>query len=214
MMAETRLPDVLFQGPPMMIPPFMAAPPFARPAYIQRNSSHESSGSPRNSRRMSTGEAIMVSPRNVASEDARQPGSAPSIVPQANPRAQTVFWDDSQYLSGAQNVRDLLDAPFDSESGRIKPKLAHAMSSRSVSWVDNPALDPPDRSATIVRSTVSSPHRASINSNGNISKDGSSSTKLSLDSGSSAEAAKLKPKLKSNPSVKNLAGSLARFWVG
>ena len=215
MMAETRLPDVLYRGPTMTIPPFMPpTPSYARPTYNQRHSSHDSFASPRNSRRMSTGEAIIVPPRTHTPDDGHQPGSAPTTVRLPNHRAQTVFWDDSQYSPSAQKVRDSHDASYEGERGRSKPKLPSSMSSRSVSWVDNLPLEPPDKSNITTRSPAPSPSRAPLQSSGSLSKDGSSSTKLSLDSGSSAEAAKPKPKLKSNPSVKNLAGSLARFWVG
>jgi hypothetical protein len=193
MMAETRLPDLLFRGPAMTIPPFMPpAPTYARPLSSQRVNSYESE-SPRHSRRMSTGEAIMAPPERQAVPTTRQP----------NVRAQTVFWDDSQYSPDIAKTRE---PSSDGERGRTKPKLPSSMSSRSVSWVDNLPLDPPAIKA--VRSNTSSPYRPPANLHS------ASSTKLSLDSGSSAEGAKQKPKLKSNPSVKNLAGSLARFWVG
>lgn len=252
MMAETRLPDVLFTGPTnpapngmygmnamgsMSIPGGMAysfappAPAFARPSNQRRSSSQGYSSSPRASRRMSAGEAALSLPRPITPDHDRTPGSAPSTVRQPpNPRAQTVFWDDSQYSpDSSEDRRKSRLSSFDGHERRPGgTKMQSSMSSRSVSWVADSGAEHTDRSSKVTRSGESSPRHQPVASTSNLSKAGSSSTKLSLESGSgsSAEPVKqssaqqpsskqeAKPKLKSEKSVKNLAGSLARFWVG
>ena len=139
MMAETHLPDVLFQ--PSLDPP--PSIPFVRPTY-----SRGSSSSPRSSRRMSMGDPTII-------PDSR--GNAPTSLRHES-RAQTVFWDDSQYSTPPKPPAD------------TRPKLPSSQSSRSVSWVADASVEP--------------------------------------------SQTETKPKLKSEKSVKNLAGTLARFWVG
>lgn len=250
MMAETRLPDVLFTGPTnamhapngmygmnpmasMSIPSNMAgmaysfappAPAFARPSSQRRSSSQGFPSSPRASRRMSTGEAALAPPRSITPDHTRTPGSAPSTVRQPNPRAQTVFWDDSQYSpDSSEDRRKSRMSSFDGHERRpAGNKMLSSLSSRSVSWVADSPTDQPDRSSKVMGSGDSSPGHQPPASNSSLSKAGSSSTKLSLESGSGSSAEQTKPpklqqpkaKLKTEKSVKNLAGSLARFWVG
>lgn len=149
--------------------------------------------------------------------------------------SQTVFWDDADFAAepGLMPGQASSGNSEDSARGKRPPTSWRVTggSSRSISW-ENPSLETgvqtPQR--THVSSNASSPHRSAAPGIGTSASslrladkritvaepweeagadpDQAGGTKDKL------KAKASKPKLKSDKSVKDLAGALARFWVG
>ena len=158
------------------------------------------------------------------------------------PRSQTVYWDDSEYAdaghghqSGPRNRESTLRPSLtggDPPRGRMPPSALRASSgppsSRSISWEAEKI-----RTSTRTSSAASSPLRgsrpptrmmgtssSSLNQEvfGSSSKLSSGSERRSsVDVGkgkSPGEGKEGKGKLRSEMSVRDVAGAIAKFWVG
>jgi hypothetical protein len=141
-------------------------------------------------------------------------------------RSQTVFWDDSEFA--AENAPQA-GTSEDPVRGRLPPPAFKAFpSSRSISWDDSSnehaGPPPPVHQGS---SNASSPARPSQRNSASASSlrlaEPRSQDQSSEDVGATKEAKagkekkngkEPKPKLKSEKSVKDIAGALARFWVG
>lgn len=258
MMAETRLPDMLFQteGYPYPSYPYVPQPymPQGPPGLAPRRQSSSSMLRPDPRQSMSASQSRH--PDRRASEYTRpRPSSMAEHTPkssnsggaQSRPshmsRSQTVFWDDADF-PGDASVKPGQTSRGDSEDS-LRAKRpptswkANGDSSRSISWEEpsvETGIETPVR--THGSSNASSPRRAT----GHVAPSASSlrlvdqrlveepvSTTDSqdkkddkaVDKGKEKEREKeklkvkaSKPKLKTDKSVKDLAGALAKFWVG
>lgn len=204
MMADTQLPELLFQQQnyPYQAYPFPAQP-FIAPDPRRQSSS-------------SLLRPEMAPPPRRASDNVRpRPSSLANSARGSMPtrtRSQTVFWDDADFAA---------EGATGSSRGRMPaPAFKTSTSSRSVSWDDGRDLPTPPR--THVSSNASSPHRPGhpLASSSSSVKDDGKSPDLESPQDSKAEGKdkkkgkEAKPKLKSEKSVKDIAGALAKFWVG
>lgn len=202
MMADTQLPEILFQqqGYPFPQHAMPQQPPFAIPDPRRQSSSS-----------MLRPESFVAPPPRRASDNVRPTlrGSAPPIA-----RSQTVFWDDADFAAepGTQ--------AGGSTRGRM-PALKTSASSRSVSWEDGSDLPAPPRNHG--SSNASSPRREHplASSSSSMREARSPETVPSpqteepkAEVGKVKRGKEAKPKLKSEKSVKDIAGALAKFWVG
>lgn len=163
-------------------------------------------------------------PSSLANSHARQTTTG---VPSMS-RSQTVFWDDSEFAAENAPQAGTSDDPV---RGRLPPPAFKTFpSSRSISWDDSSnehsGPPPPVRQDS---SNASSPARPSQRNSASASSlrlaEPRSQEQSSEDVGASRDVAaksgkekkggkEAKPKLKSEKSVKDIAGALARFWVG
>ena len=265
MMAETRLPDMLFQTEGYPYPSYPYAPqpymPHGPPGLAPRRQS--SSSLLRPDPQLSTSASAPRHPDRRASEYTRpRPSSMAEHTPKSSnsggapsrpshmSRSQTVFWDDADF-AGDPNVKPGQTSRGNSEDS-LRAKRpptswrANGDSSRSISWEEpsiETGIETPLR--THGSSNASSPRRAAgqqvalsasslrladqrlveepvATTDSQVQKDGKDEEKdkgKGKDKGKEKEKGKLKakeskPKLKTDKSVKDLAGALAKFWVG
>lgn len=242
MMSETRLPDMLFQtdGYPYPAYPYVPQP---HPAYgppILAPRRQSSSSMLRPDARQAVPPSPSRHPDRRASEYTRpRPSSMADSTPKAGlngsrashiSRSQTVFWDDADFAADAAAKPGQASSGNSDDSGRGKrPPTSWRVtggSSRSISWEEpsvETGIQTPQR--THASSTASSPRRSAAP----VVAASASSLRLAEKRQTVAEPEALsgqregddkvkgkasKPKMKSEKSVKDLAGALARFWVG
>jgi hypothetical protein len=147
-------------------------------------------------------------------------------------RSQTVFWDDSEFAAENAPQAGTSDDPV---RGRLPPPAFKGIpSSRSISWGDSSnELSGPPPPVRQDSSNASSPAGPSQRNSASASSLRLADPRYHEQSTEDVEAAKdakdakdvkagkekkngkeNKPKLKSEKSVKDIAGALARFWVG
>lgn len=215
MMADTQLPDLLFQHQPYPMPqqtlpqyPLPQHPPFATPDSRRQSSSS-----------FLRPESYVAPPPRRASDNVRpRPNSMARGLAPGITRSQTVFWDDADFAADPSRQGG------GSTRGRM-PALKTSASSRSVSWEDGSDLHAPHRNHE--SSNPSSPRRehplASSSSSvkdarspetGPSSQSDEPKVEQKAEAGKSKKSKEAKPKLKSEKSVKDIAGALAKFWVG
>lgn len=244
MMADTRCPELLFQtgvypasGYPFVPQPF---PPYmGTPNAVPRRQSSSSALRPdtmpmgppsvaRHSDRRAS-EYARPRPSSIADPSARAAAAVASAQrPGPMARSQTVFWDDADFATeqGLQPGQASSGHSEDSLRGKRPPTSWRATggSSRSISWEEPQSVE--TGITTPVRthesSNASSPRRAA----GPVATSASSLRLADKKAAAEPEAEaheqdkeKLKAKaskskLKNDKSVKDLAGALARFWVG
>jgi hypothetical protein len=226
MMGSIRFPDIIYQQqhqhnpypmPPQM--PYVYGPPPPMDDHRRQSSSsflRPESFVPPAPRRAS--DNVRPRPSSLANSQGRRTTTgAPTMS-----RSQTVFWDDSEFA--AENAQQVGTAD-DPIRGRLPPPAFKTVSSsRSISWEDSSNEQipgPPFR--THVSSNASSPRRQSQPPvSGSASSLRLADTRSLEQPAAEPEEAKdgkkkgkeAKPKLKSEKSVKDIAGALARFWVG
>ena len=234
MMGSIRFPDILYQQHghqgmahnPYPMHPQMPYGPYGPPPPIADHRRQSSSSflrpesfAPPAPRRAS--DNVRPRPSSLANSQGRRTTTG---IPTMS-RSQTVFWDDSEFA--AENAQQVGTAD-DPIRGRLPPPAFKTVSSsRSISWEDssNEQLQGPSF-RTHVSSNASSPRRQS-----QPPVSGSASSLRLAESRSQEPALQAeveepkdgkdkkkgkegKPKLKSEKSVKDIAGALARFWVG
>ncbi|KAK8864538.1 hypothetical protein IAR55_001788 [Kwoniella newhampshirensis] len=195
MMGETRLPGLLFAQPDAygyshmyQLPP---PPPIGHTRRDSGGSGHFSEH-----RLSSAPSGIRPRPASMGDQlDLRTPRVAPNLKPERKSiaRSQTVFWDDAEYARRERNESMGPDA-------RGRRGMMSSSSSRSISFEEGrrekASLRPSGLSGT------------------SLSKEGSGSAGTESTKPESGGGEKKRGKLKSERSVKDLAGALARFWVG
>jgi len=206
-----------YSMPPMM--PYGSYIPQPAPSDSRGQSSFLRPDAPPSMRRSS--DNPRPRPNSLANSHARQTTTG---VPTMS-RSQTVFWDDSEFAAGDAPQAGTWDDPV---RGRLPPPAFKGIpSSRSISWDDSSneqvASMPPLRQGS---SNASSPARPSQRNSASASSlrlaEPRSQDQSLENTGSSNEARaqgkksgkEPKAKLKSEKSVKDIAGALARFWVG
>jgi len=242
MMGNIRFPGVLVrqapalqhgsysgqQGPPQhsySMPPMMPygsymPPPALSDSRRQSSSSFLRPEAPPSMRRSS--DNPRPRPSSLANSHARQTTTG---VPTMS-RSQTVFWDDSEFAAENAPQAGTSDDPV---RGRLPPPAFKGIpSSRSISWDDSSnemsGPPPPVRQDS---SNASSPARLPQRNSASASSLRLGEPRSQEQSSDDVRAAKdvkpgkdkkngkeNKPKLKSEKSVKDIAGALARFWVG
>jgi len=209
----------LYSSSPMPYVSYAPPPPFVD-TRRQSNSSLLRPDVPPSVRRSSDNPS-RPRPSSLANPHARQTTTG---IPTLS-RSQTVFWDDSEFAAENAPQAGTTDDPV---RGRLPPPAFKAYSSsRSISWDDSSneqvASMPPLRQGS---SNASSPARPSQRNSASASSlrlaEPRSQDQSLENTGSSNEARaqgkksgkEPKAKLKSEKSVKDIAGALARFWVG
>lgn len=240
MMAETRLPDLLFSQPTMPFPSFPSQssmnfaqypiPPFAQynrrsSASPHRNPPETSSTRNSSSNRGERSRPVSFGDSKAAHSRPRTPEEVFSSITTSKPamaRSQTVYWDDADYAKsghsreGSRTRESTLRPSIDARGGS---------GSRSISWnEEEKQLSGQSRSAMRHSSGPSGLHSRQDASSSSLNKEvlgSSSSTKIG--SGSSSKKSqedevKLRQKKdEARPksgSVRGVTGALARFWVG
>lgn len=215
MMADTQLPDLLFQQQSY---PYQY--PLPAQAFVASDSRRQSSSA------LLRPESYMAAPPRRASDNVRpRPSSLANSLSQRGSmpgmnRSQTVFWDDADYTDHENPGPSGTEA--ESARGRLPaPAFKSSTSSRSVSWDDSRDLPTPPRNQ--VPSNTSSPRRPGhpLASSSSSIRDAAKSSEAESPQNSKVETGtdkkngkEPKPKLKSEKSVRDIAGALAKFWVG
>ena len=171
-------------------------------------------------------------------------GSAPTTIRDERrplPRSQTVYWDDSEYADaeldqqGRPRNRESTLRPSltggDPPRGRMPPSALRSSSgptsSRSISWEaeiprsslrTTSAASSPLRGsrhpAKVLGTSSSSLNKEVFGSNSKLSSDSDKRDSVDGKGKSPVEEKEGKGKLKSERSVRDVAGAIARFWVG
>jgi hypothetical protein len=240
MMGNIRFPDILYrqQGNQYQSYPMPPMMPYVHPQPDSRRQSSSSllrpeSYAPPNPAVRRASDNARPRPSSLANTQGRRTvNGVPGMT-----RSQTVFWDDSDFAAENGNQGGNISARTseqagitsnrnsdDSVRGRLPPpSFKPYPSSRSISWEDssNEQAPPPIRDQP--SNSSSSPRRQAQTHSASASSLRLSNTPPQENSKELAEDARgkdkkkgkeAKGKLKSEKSVKDLAGALARFWVG
>lgn len=251
MMAETRLPDLLFQSEGFPYPAYPFAPQqyahYGQPVLAPRRQSSSSMLRPEPQRSMPlspsrhpdrrASDYVRPRPSSMADRTPSSSNGGSGARPSQLSRSQTVFWDDADFATESvpKPGHPSSGNSDDSLRGRRPPTSwrANGDSSRSISWEEPPAETGIQTTvSTHPSSSTSSPRRPTAH---HIAPSASSlrlvDHRTAEDPGSplpedqytesnpGKEKEKLKaktskPRLKTDKSVKDIAGALAKFWVG
>ena len=207
-----------YSMPPMM--PYGSYIPQPAPSDSRGQSSFLRPDAPPSMRRSS--DNPRPRPNSLANSHARQTTTG---VPTMS-RSQTVFWDDSEFAAGDAPQAGTWDDPV---RGRLPlPAFKGIPSSRSISWDDpsNELSGPPPpvrQDSSNASSPARLPQRNSASASSLRLAEPRSQEQSTEDMGAAKDVKagkekkngkENKPKLKSEKSVKDIAGALARFWVG